>query len=1099
MTVRAFNHIVAVLLVACLSAQTATASYEFRAMSNESKICSGVLCHQLITRNSALETAFEEQALLLPVVSGIGYLGGRGRNIVCHGAARIREDITAWHGQTPGDFFSGFLSGVFGLGPPSAGLESDPRSAQTEKDQEMVDVVDENDNVTGRISRDDAHKTGARHRTITVLLVDLRNCTVAFQRRALNKTTFANRWDVSVAGHVKAGSHYAPTSHEELREEAPIEIDPFRFIQVEKEGFFEADYQDSAIGHDRESKTVYIVPLTPTEVDQVMARNAELEEFWQGYPPQPGGKFTSRQEELVMQKACQLANKPLEELDPQARQKYAADAEAYFEVAGYRFLTLDAAVAEYEQAPLHFAGGFYSLFGSSYPNGVPNPNVTRYTEILRDAMRDAVYIVDLPKEVISLTCSFTSFVALEDWMNQVVMAIGAGETPSGRLLSVIETMAYLFGLESKPDKGIIDSVASIAKNLQLTKREREHVWEVFYNPVRYEYGQGWEDVEAYVLRLLGQVRESNSPFNILSRIKQYKSILLKLGKVISQIEGSTSEEPALRPDEIIEKALEHWQTIAANPITNFDDILGFNFVIDDANLDDAGRDAALTDYSSQTEALFRQNANLRVTTIRKEGRVPGYESVNLFVQGLRNHRQFGALPIKVQFRFKSVLFGESAMYYPYKRYGIWTLPPWARNIAINPAAPFRHLQEALFAAFQQFVSRVPIKHFDITEHMAPRSGWPFLIAAGDPQYRHSKEGSDPTEQNPPPAIVPPNVGPIPPASGPIGTSLTTTLWMSAALVLLGILGTALFAFADPSCGVSSHAAVNLTGIDFASLLGGLLHHPGAFAAGLIGAEAISGAAGFPLLIAGERALQPYLPAARSKIIEDQGVIRQYESGALMIPPHARPKLEEHGTQQYRGDACPRLNQQDFGSCALATAMNALRVFDLLPPGLTEDALLGGLADQDFEYLPFFQVFGLAGHAIPRIIRQWGGEVSGEMDPAHDSVGKLIDALLRGHVAIVSINAHLVLLSGLERLADGHLGVRIHDPWKTPYETAPLSEYFAGIVHQQFSALEKGEKHIGWCWLIGKGSSANAQGGTATRPAGDYELVLPSHHRLGRAA
>ncbi len=58
-----FRSLIALLLVACLSAQTATAGYESRAMSNESKVCSGVLSHQLITRNSALGIAFEEQAL----------------------------------------------------------------------------------------------------------------------------------------------------------------------------------------------------------------------------------------------------------------------------------------------------------------------------------------------------------------------------------------------------------------------------------------------------------------------------------------------------------------------------------------------------------------------------------------------------------------------------------------------------------------------------------------------------------------------------------------------------------------------------------------------------------------------------------------------------------------------------------------------------------------------------------------------------------------------------------------------------------------------------------------------------------------------------
>jgi hypothetical protein len=60
MMIRRFT---AALLAAALAAQTAAASYEFRAMSNESRECSGVLNHQLITRHSALGTVFDDQAL----------------------------------------------------------------------------------------------------------------------------------------------------------------------------------------------------------------------------------------------------------------------------------------------------------------------------------------------------------------------------------------------------------------------------------------------------------------------------------------------------------------------------------------------------------------------------------------------------------------------------------------------------------------------------------------------------------------------------------------------------------------------------------------------------------------------------------------------------------------------------------------------------------------------------------------------------------------------------------------------------------------------------------------------------------------------------
>ncbi len=57
------RRITALVLAVCLLTQTATASCEFRAMSNGSKVCSGVLNRQFGTRHPALGTVFEDQAL----------------------------------------------------------------------------------------------------------------------------------------------------------------------------------------------------------------------------------------------------------------------------------------------------------------------------------------------------------------------------------------------------------------------------------------------------------------------------------------------------------------------------------------------------------------------------------------------------------------------------------------------------------------------------------------------------------------------------------------------------------------------------------------------------------------------------------------------------------------------------------------------------------------------------------------------------------------------------------------------------------------------------------------------------------------------------
>jgi len=114
--------LITVSLAASLAVQTAGASCGFRVMSHESKEYPGILYHQLVTRNFRLETVFEEQALLLPVVAGVGYLGGRGKAIVDHGMTQLKEDFRRLPQFSLLNFFT--FGGFFGVSLPAGDDET---------------------------------------------------------------------------------------------------------------------------------------------------------------------------------------------------------------------------------------------------------------------------------------------------------------------------------------------------------------------------------------------------------------------------------------------------------------------------------------------------------------------------------------------------------------------------------------------------------------------------------------------------------------------------------------------------------------------------------------------------------------------------------------------------------------------------------------------------------------------------------------------------------------------------------------------------------------------------------------------------------------
>ena len=83
---------------------------------------------------------------------------------------------------------------------------------------ELFDVVDEQDRVTGQLARREVHRLKLRHRAVHLLVVN-RAGHIFLHQRSMQKDLFPGVWDSSAAGHVGAGEDYDGTAERELAEE----------------------------------------------------------------------------------------------------------------------------------------------------------------------------------------------------------------------------------------------------------------------------------------------------------------------------------------------------------------------------------------------------------------------------------------------------------------------------------------------------------------------------------------------------------------------------------------------------------------------------------------------------------------------------------------------------------------------------------------------------------------------------------------------------------------------------------------------------------------------------------------------------------------
>ncbi|MCB1233734.1 MAG: ribosomal RNA small subunit methyltransferase A [Verrucomicrobiae bacterium] len=100
-------------------------------------------------------------------------------------------------------------------------LEKHPCRKQTGNGDEIFDVVDKRDNVTGRATRADVHERKLLHRAVHVFLFN-KEGELYLQKRSHLKDSHPGRWDSSASGHLDTGERYADAAHRELKEELMV-------------------------------------------------------------------------------------------------------------------------------------------------------------------------------------------------------------------------------------------------------------------------------------------------------------------------------------------------------------------------------------------------------------------------------------------------------------------------------------------------------------------------------------------------------------------------------------------------------------------------------------------------------------------------------------------------------------------------------------------------------------------------------------------------------------------------------------------------------------------------------------------------------------
>lgn len=139
---------------------------------------------------------------------------------------------------------------------------------------EMLDVVDEFDTVTGVTTRKAAHDKGGRHRAVHVLFFDV-DGKVVLQKRSCETEFNKDLWTSTVSGHVKQDESYGAAAYREVREELGIEHVP----TLQRIGKIFVEATDLGSGRRCRAWTTVFAAHLDEPLEKLLHQGGEVEQF----------------------------------------------------------------------------------------------------------------------------------------------------------------------------------------------------------------------------------------------------------------------------------------------------------------------------------------------------------------------------------------------------------------------------------------------------------------------------------------------------------------------------------------------------------------------------------------------------------------------------------------------------------------------------------------------------------------------------------------------------------------------------------------------------------------------------------------------------
>lgn len=135
---------------------------------------------------------------------------------------------------------------------------------------EYIDVFDENNNPTEEIKEKvKAHEDGNFHRTAHVWIINDKK-ELLLQKRSATKKSHPNCWDISGAGHIKAGESIIDGAIRELKEELGV-------VATEKDFEYIATIKSTKNPKNMEFQYVYLLKCNKT-IEQYTFEDDEVSE-----------------------------------------------------------------------------------------------------------------------------------------------------------------------------------------------------------------------------------------------------------------------------------------------------------------------------------------------------------------------------------------------------------------------------------------------------------------------------------------------------------------------------------------------------------------------------------------------------------------------------------------------------------------------------------------------------------------------------------------------------------------------------------------------------------------------------------------------------